>query len=736
MNVDIKILTKLLSMRLKLVLPSIIHETQTAVYGRTIGSTIHLVRDIIDLANQNEEEAALLFLDQEKAFDRVNHKFLFKALEKYGFGNSFIHWIKLLYSNACTKLNINGFLTANIPLKSGVRQGCPLSSLLYVLVIEILALQLRANPNIVGFTIHGEKIISSHYADDAVIKITQNRCFKEVYKDLQDYEKATGAKINYDKTKGLWIGKWKDRKDDPFLEFYPENSRTIKWTNKNVNYLGIYVGNDNPSIQTFNEIIPKMKRKLNFWKPLQLPILAKSRVIEIYHASKLFYAANFYSIPPDMEKEINEAFLGYIKFPRKTNEVSRIEMEKLRTCGGIKLINMKLKSETPKIQWLINLISDENLKIHRNIFNSLIGIQSGHLRGEDIIFTDSSYRKCIRINNPFYLEAFQGIWKLNTWKQVSDINNEHLFYNPIFTTTIDDEIHDRTLTHFRRNRLLAEIKTYGDLLTAENTISQPRLKAVIRRKKESIQHIRDNVPSNLIIGANGVEHTFDSITQKTIYSELIQEQSRDHIYQTKWILERKEIGGVDWEQIWGSIHDQFFTEEVKSTIWQTIHLNFYTTYNYNKWHNALQPCPLCNKIPEEVFHITLDCKFTKTMWKRIEKILLKIIPKPITAYEKAFGIQPTNKKEIKPTILRNWVTFSLRHYILLEERRAYHINNYTSGAVQKFFLKFNHNTQEELKTKKLQYDFQGLSNKFEKIATVNNAIATIVDGDFIWKDIM
>merc|ERR1712121_8895 len=99
-----------------------------------------------------------------------------------------------------TVININGFLTSKILLKSGVRQGCPLSPLLYVLVIEILALQLRANPNIVGFTIQGEKIISSHYADDAVIKITQNRCFKEVYKELKEYENATGAKINFEKS--------------------------------------------------------------------------------------------------------------------------------------------------------------------------------------------------------------------------------------------------------------------------------------------------------------------------------------------------------------------------------------------------------------------------------------------------------------------------------------------------------------------------------------------------------
>ncbi len=225
MNTDIKILTKLLAMRLNWVLPTIIHESQTAVYGRQIGNNINLIRDLIDLVNKNEEEAAFLFIDQEKAFDRVNHKILYKVLEKFGFGESFINWIKTIYLDASTRLSINGFLTDPIPLLSGVRQGCPLSPLLFVMVIELLALQLRNNPNIVGFTVSNEKVVSSHYADDAVIKITQNRCFKEVYKDLQFYEDATGSKVNFEKTKGLWTGTWKNRTDDPFEDLYSDKKR-------------------------------------------------------------------------------------------------------------------------------------------------------------------------------------------------------------------------------------------------------------------------------------------------------------------------------------------------------------------------------------------------------------------------------------------------------------------------------------------------------------------------------
>ena len=158
-NVDVKIITKVLAERLKFVLPSIIHCTQTAVYGRKIDQNIHMVRDLIEMANRDDDTAAFIFLDQEKAFDRVNHNFLFKTMEAFGIGENFIKWVSTIYSNATSILSINGFFTEQIPLKRGVRQGCPLSALLYVLVIEDLAIQLRLNPNIVGFKVGGEKLL-------------------------------------------------------------------------------------------------------------------------------------------------------------------------------------------------------------------------------------------------------------------------------------------------------------------------------------------------------------------------------------------------------------------------------------------------------------------------------------------------------------------------------------------------------------------------------------------------
>ena len=86
LNTDVKIITKVLTMRLKKVLPSIIDSNQTCVPGRNISEDVHTLQDVIKYANSENITAAILFIDQEKAFDRVSHRFLLKTLEKFNFG--------------------------------------------------------------------------------------------------------------------------------------------------------------------------------------------------------------------------------------------------------------------------------------------------------------------------------------------------------------------------------------------------------------------------------------------------------------------------------------------------------------------------------------------------------------------------------------------------------------------------------------------------------------------------
>ena len=92
----------------------------------------------------------------------------------------------------------------------------------------------------------------------------------------------------------------------------------IKWTSKNVENLGVFFGNDGPALATFQKLLPKVTRSMNYRKQFRLSKLAKARVIEIFHASKLWYAACFYPIPfPSPRKTCKKRFSTMLIFPSK-----------------------------------------------------------------------------------------------------------------------------------------------------------------------------------------------------------------------------------------------------------------------------------------------------------------------------------------------------------------------------------------------------------------------------------
>ena len=129
-----KIISKVLTSRLSKLLESIVNPDQTcSVPGRSILSNVTLLRDIIDFIQETDECAILVSLDQEKAFDRVDRTFLLQLLEVYGFGPDFCRWLTTLYDDAFMQIIINDRLSSKVCLQRGVRQGDPLSPLLYVI---------------------------------------------------------------------------------------------------------------------------------------------------------------------------------------------------------------------------------------------------------------------------------------------------------------------------------------------------------------------------------------------------------------------------------------------------------------------------------------------------------------------------------------------------------------------------------------------------------------------------
>ena len=143
LNVDTKILAKILAIRLENVLPTIIHEDQTGfIKNRQLSHNIRRLFNIIYTSNTNSLSEILLSLDAEKAFDRVEWGYLFSALSRFGFGPRYISWIRLLYASPMASVQTNKIRSEYFRLTRSTRQGCPLSPLLFALAIEPLAVSL------------------------------------------------------------------------------------------------------------------------------------------------------------------------------------------------------------------------------------------------------------------------------------------------------------------------------------------------------------------------------------------------------------------------------------------------------------------------------------------------------------------------------------------------------------------------------------------------------------------
>ena len=195
-----------------------------------------IIRDVVSFASRTGVPLAILSLDQEKAFDHVDWGFMRATLGRMGFKYSFLRWVSLFYNQVQSAVIVNGDISPFFSLSRGVRQGCPLSPLLYVLIAETLAGNIRCNPRIPGLCLPGVSLVVSpvhQYADDTTLILSTDDSIKAVFDIYSLFEKASGSRLNQSKSKGLWLGAWVGRQDPPVA---------LDWSPSKLKILGFYVG--------------------------------------------------------------------------------------------------------------------------------------------------------------------------------------------------------------------------------------------------------------------------------------------------------------------------------------------------------------------------------------------------------------------------------------------------------------------------------------------------------------
>ena len=158
LNVDFKIASKTTALRLEKILPNIIHPLQSGcVKGRFIGGSIRLIADTMDFTKIKNIPGIAVFLDSEKAFDSIEWDFIQKCLESFNFGPNLRQSISVFYKDISSCVVNNGVASKLFYLERGVRQGCPLSGILFVIAMELLVQSRRRSNDIKGIYIQGNE---------------------------------------------------------------------------------------------------------------------------------------------------------------------------------------------------------------------------------------------------------------------------------------------------------------------------------------------------------------------------------------------------------------------------------------------------------------------------------------------------------------------------------------------------------------------------------------------------
>lgn len=263
LNCCVKMLTKLLAERLQPLILQFIHKNQYGfIRSRTIQDCLGWSFEYIHQCQQSKREIVIVKLDFAKAFDMVEHSAILEMLKCLGFPPKWISWVLAILSSGSASVLLNGLPGKKFVCKRGVRQGDPLSPMLFVLAAEILQYIINGlkDRNILKLPIPqpGPDFPIVQYADDTLLIMQadarQRFCLKAV---LNTFAASTGLSVNFSKSIIVPINV-SEEKMKILAGTLGCQVGSLPFT-----YLGLPMGTTKPRIEDFSPLLDKVERKLS-----------------------------------------------------------------------------------------------------------------------------------------------------------------------------------------------------------------------------------------------------------------------------------------------------------------------------------------------------------------------------------------------------------------------------------------------------------------------------------------
>ncbi|XP_050217747.1 uncharacterized protein LOC126668601 [Mercurialis annua] len=308
-----KILSKLLANRLAPILPALISENQFGfIKGRSIHDCHSIATEVVNLCCNRREKTLLIKLDFHKAFDSVSWLFILKILEEMHFDTTWIQWIKSLLGSSQLSVLINGSPSDNFYMEKGVRQGDPLSPMLFVIAAEgfkAIIEKAKHEGLLEGIRIDGyhESISLLQFADDTLMFLPYDLDkVRNLLRILRCFEIVSGLRINFNKSSVIGLNLVEEE------VLAAADILNCKVESLPITYLGLPLSRKNLALNQYAPLVQNFQNHLAQWKGNLLSPAGRLVLIKSVLSSLPVYSMCCYDIPVHVIKALESSMRNFL----------------------------------------------------------------------------------------------------------------------------------------------------------------------------------------------------------------------------------------------------------------------------------------------------------------------------------------------------------------------------------------------------------------------------------------
>ena len=625
-SVDSKLLSKLLARRLENLLPILINPDQTGfIQGRYSSANVRRLLNIVQSISQKKQKALAISLDAEKAFDRVEWCYLFDIMQRFGLGGDFLKWTQTIYHAPKAMVITNGRRSDPFYVARGVRQGCPLSPLLFALALEPLAEIIRLHAEVKGVWLGEREHKIALYADDILLFVTSPRLsIPAIMTTFSEFSTISGYKINFNKSEAMPLGCL--NKTEVSIDF------PFTWSASGFIYLGVKIS---PALRelwklNFSPVCDAVKGDLERWHNLPLSLFGRISLIKMNVLPRLLYPLQM--LPLYLTKKVNRElekavskFIWHGKKPRQRLKILQLPTD----MGGRSLPNLIFYNWACHARhlwsWLHSFVKGECVDSWASYPHSpwsLVTCDANNINPE------------IKHNPVIYSS-------IRVWRDISKyVGREKrksllspIIQNPDFPAGVSSSVffawRDKgvyVLDHLFKDNALMSFQQLQELFDIPKShffgyLQIRHFISSLANFSPTASHLDD--PETFLLNRKSLKHFISAFYSLLLSFDTYELPNTSRKWESDLGTEFIED---DWKEAIDVIRSASTCNRLRETQYKILHRLHITPVILHKIDRSISP--LCSKCKSErgtYFHCFWECKCIARFWKHVAKVISEVL---------------------------------------------------------------------------------------------------------------